>query len=188
MKGVVRRFGIVLKSKVLSSKISLLDQEEGHIEVYSFQKRLFSVGMLVSYTLSNEQGRYIIKNVSIEQTPEANCDELLFVHHVIELIIYLVPIQSSDFLVFEQCLFLYRYKEIKTICKKILLYNLFVITGMVPESLSKASLIPIDTYSEGSLHLADERNIDESLRGCIRSHPAIDSFKTKQFLVKHVLI
>ncbi len=184
---------IVLKKHLHKQKISLLGNMLGRVDAIYNQNILISTGALISFEYTTINNRTSLSSITLLDLPLYMAQQdILFVHHVFELITYLLPIGMNDKTIFDLCLHLFKKQNLSALEKKTFLCLLFYISGFIPFGIHKKimqlSTHPIDMIRKESLHLADEYIIDEWLKACVQEHFTINGFKTRQFLHIHNLI
>ncbi len=192
LNGMTTSNGIVLvQPRPGSSIIVLLDQALGRIDSLFFYAKV-CVGSLMQYSVQQRNGKYFIDNATMIDIPLflARAD-LLFLHHVLELLYHFIPVGSCTMGVFELLLLLYAHDQrmYSMRFKKFFLFKLLSILGIYPEnmSLSTRSLQmllteSIDKINDESIDLECEKDLDNWLYYCVAEHPRINDFKTIHFL------
>ncbi len=184
--------GIVLK-RPLSQKntIALLDKKLGRIEGI-FMSSNVCAGSLIQYDAQLRNNRCFINDLQLIYVPLSLAQvDLLFLHHVLEICYYFIPIGSGAAGVFDLLLFLYTVDhmwENKTL-KKLFVFKLLTTLGVWPDyhkahtsRFDRLSTLPIDRINSKAIDLAYEQELDNWLRCCMAQHPYIDEFKTVHFL------
>lgn len=184
---------IVLKKQKNKQRLALLSPLLGRVDAIYNEPILLSSGSHISYTVSRTNEIIFIKNIDLVDLPLfLATEDLLFLHHVLELVAYLVPIGAIELQLFEICCFLYKQQTLSTLEKKMFLCVIFIAAGFPPPDNHKkirlSRINPIDMIRRESLHLADEQTLNVWLKACINEHPNIDGFKTRQFLSTHNII
>ena len=190
--------GIVLrKSSSSRNKIALIDKQYGRIEciVNALDK---SVGTLLSYTMSNRRDSFFLRDIDSLHTPlSLGSSDLLFLHHIFELIYYFAPVGSCVGGVFDLLAFLYTIEHmlISMRFKKFFLFKLLTLLGVAPEIESLRSLciaqlktIAVDRFDETMIDKEAEKKLDKWLWCCVLQHPYANEFKTVHFLEKNRMI
>lgn len=190
--------GIVLRHYPYSKhKIAVLDQKIGRVDLFlSFESRAM-VGSFMHYTLEHKKNNYYITLPVLVDIPFVLAKtDLLFFHHVLELIYFFVPEGTPAYDLFDLALFLYddsnytwlEHMQLKKIflCKLLLSVGVYCETSLIRlVNLKSVLALPIDMIDPESLDLADEKKIDQWLEQCVSMHPAISKFKTVHFLMKN---
>ena len=118
-------------------------------------------------------------------------DDILFLHHVLEICYFCAPFSSNAPEIFDQVNQLYEKRHIPY-ChnfKISFLFKLLIQLGMHPDEprfqdpfyylLARES---IDTIMQKSIHLDIKQALHEWVRSCMLVHPLIHAFKTVHFL------
>ena len=190
----MRHTGIVLRSwHTKKSKIALLDRQYGRIDTSSYIA-IDSAGLLLSYTIDQVRGRLIITDVMIESSPLYLAQEdILFLHHVLELCSTFIPVGSCTQGIFPLLLTLYKPRDYLQArqYKKFFIFKLLAVLGIGSShyhmrvlTLHQLHTIAIDTFVEESLHLESEKDLDSWLLHTIAEYTNIDQLKTVHFLHK----
>lgn len=193
-----KNIGIVLKTYMPSQcKISLLDKTLGKISGIPTRTDI-SNGICIAYFTQKNKSVYFIQNIEIIDMPFALAQQdILFLHHVLELCYYFVPVGSRIPRLSEALIALYTHENIfrTTRTKKVFLFQLFTIIGMYPEESAfqtpffhKMALTSIDTLEDQALDLINEQQLDAWLLRCIAAHPCASNFKTKSFLYENRIL
>lgn len=193
--------GIILRHYSYSVyKIACLDQQLGRIDLILSRQKSIMVGGLMQYTAEPKKNNYFIKSLSLIDIPlQLAQSDLLFFHHVLELIYFFVPVGTPPYELFDLLLFLYNNADQvwvqHRVLKKIFLCKLLLDIGVYGEMhipmlayIRKIVQLPIDIIDPESLDLADEKMIDQWLQQCVETHPAISNFKTVHFLTKNRIL
>ena len=189
--------GIVLRIYTGKNKIALLDAIKGRIDGGVFSSSV-CVGAVLRYQIAGRHDRHLLDAIEIEDIPFALArSDLLFLHHVLEICYYFIPIGSCVAGVFELLQFLYTvdYSSCGMQCKKLFLLKLLVAIGFYPElpqwqeqGIQQLLALPIDIVAHEPIDLAIEKMIDDWLSACIAQHPRIEQFNTVHFLTKNRLV
>jgi len=156
------------------------------------------MGGFVTYQLESQHDRYRIHDVELIQVPARwVLDDIMFLHHCLEIAFYFLPEHSNSDKIFSLFTFLYS-EYVSTITmplvKKLFLAKFFALLGIYPDFVNQDatkngySLFCALSQSEG-IALDIHNNIDELheqlrlwLVDCINTHPDIRLFNTVQFL------
>jgi hypothetical protein len=188
----MRHKGIVLRTwHTKKSKIALLDAHYGRIDTNAYTP-IDSAGVLLTYGVESRRGRLIITDVRIENSPLYVAQEdILFLHHVLELCSLFVPVGSCTQGLFSLLLKLYEprnYLQARQY-KKFFIFKLLVLLGIASCHYHMRLLTvhqlhgcSIDTFVEESLHLESEKDLDSWLQHTIAEYSNIDQLKTVHFL------
>src|SRR5690606_32873093 len=121
---MVNSVGIVLRKTTGSRyKISLLDKNHGRMECV-VDSSILCVGSLVSYAFFEQRGGFFLRDVQVIYTPlSLGSSDLLFLHHILELLYYFAPVGSCVNGIFDLLAFLYTIEHmlISKIFKKFFL-------------------------------------------------------------------
>lgn len=190
-----QRVGIIIKTFFpQKQKIAVFDNRLGKIVCVPPHERL-CLGSVILYSASERNNMYFIHQVEMIDVPfNLAHDDILFLHHVLELLYYFVPIGSGDEQLFYIIQSLYQSSTWRNTpqFKKMFLCKFFIFLGMHPEEslvskklLYKLTALSVDMLFQESLDLESERALDGWLMQCIRMHPQIDYFKTVHFLTEN---
>lgn len=172
-------------------KMVVLDEQLGKIEAVPHSEN-YTPGSLICYYAHARGQIYFLNSIELLDMPLALAkDDILFLHHVIELIYFSSPFGTSVPEVFGLVHQLYALKQ-NTYCddfKIAYLFKLLVALGMHPEEsrfqdahyylLARES---IDTIINKSIHLDIKQALHEWVRACVSVHPLVHVFKTMHFL------
>jgi hypothetical protein len=187
--------GIVLRThKNNYHKISLFDREHGHINCIVYNN-IFSHGSLITYSLDFQRHSFFLCDVQFMCIPFGLAQQdLLFLHHVLEVIYYFVPIGSGFTGIFDLLAFLYTVEHIviSRKFKKFFMIKLLTNLAVVPEvgkslsdSIADLNQVRIEQFHDDIMNDERERKVDKWLSYCIGHHPRVNDFKTVHFLEKH---
>jgi len=184
--------GIILR-KVGNSrhKIALLDKKYGRIESV-VNVTFLSVGSLVEYGVHQERGIFFLTDVKPLYVPVSFARfDLLFLHHVLELIYYFAPLYSCVDGLFDLIAFLYTSEHmlVSMKFKKFFLLKLLTLLGAAPDSeivslvcMGQLNEVTIDQFHDALLDGENEKRLDRWLWYCVWQHPYVNEFKTVNFL------
>jgi len=152
-------------------------------------------GALIRYMLAKRGNAYKITHIHLLEVPFALAkSDILFVHHLLELCFFFLPVGGEAFDVFSLLMILYEPadKLINSLGKKIFIFKLLVAFGYytshVPLSVSSFYRLvseSIDSIVNSPLRLEIERNMDAWLFSSVGAHPRFKDFKTIHFLTKN---
>lgn len=190
--------GIILrKSRLSRYKIIVLDKIQGKIECISTDLS-FSTGALITYTVRAQGSIYFISNSSSLYTPLSLAgSDMLFFHHVLELIYYFTNIGNCSEDVFGLLAFLYSNEQdiITAQSKKIFLLKLLTSMGSIPEnndartnSIARLTTLSIKQLNSIAISTKDEQELDRWLWCCVKEHPYVNEFKTIHFLAENRIL
>lgn len=185
---------IVLKTYLPQKyKLSLLDDDLGKIMAVPNRMHI-GYGALIHYHARIQNGLYFMHSIDIIDLPFALAKEdILFVHHVLELCYFFVPLGCQTPRLFELIMLLYSSSVLKhDTVKKIFLFRLFACLGLYPEDqkfntpyFHHLALAAVDIIMVQPLDMVVEQALDEWLLSCIALHPCTHNFKTVHFLSKN---
>lgn len=184
-----KHYGIVLKNSFPQKySLDLLDNKSGRIIGISKAIEYISVGSLIMYTIDKKkQNPLFLYQIELQEVPFPLArEDIFFLHHVLEICYYFIPIGSDAIVIYNQLQLLYASGDwIKNVLlKKIFLVKLFAFLGIYPEEkkIKKPFFHHIIMSSFVSLleqnFSEHEEEINEWLHECLASHPHIDKFKT----------
>lgn len=184
--------GIILRKSTHSQhKISLLDKYHGRIEGI-VQSPNLCVGGLISYAFDQQPYNYIIRDIELIYTPlQLGSIDLLFLHHVLELLYYFAPVGSCVNGIFDLLAFLYSIEDmlISEKFKKFFLLKVLTFLGVIPEldsirfsSITALCNTRIDLFSDDMVDEEIEKKLHTWLCHCVWQHPYANEFKTVHFL------
>lgn len=193
-----QRTGIIIKTFFpQKQKIAIFDNRLGKIVAVPPHDRL-CLGAVILYVASDRTNIFFMHQVDMIAVPfNLAHDDILFLHHVLELLYYFVPIGSGDEQLFYMIQSLYNTEIWRNTaqCKKMFLCKLFLFLGMQPEEvyvckklLYRITALSVDMLFQEFLDLESERALDAWLMHCIRMHPQIDYFKTIHFLTENRVV
>lgn len=187
--------GVVLRVN-LYNKLYILDSKLGKIScILKYNKlslRLVN-GAYISYNLKEYYNQYNISDIDILDIPNHQLHNLYFLHHILELCYYFLPINYSANIsqVFDLILHLYKYNIIfdRSLVKKIFLCKFFKMIGIYPDdflSYDKDFIKLIDQNYFNIIDIENNLNLDINLMrwllSCINLHPHSHRLKTINFL------
>ncbi len=150
------------------------------------------IGTLLSYHTQLRGNLYFLHTVERLDMPlELARDDILFLHHAIELIYFCAPFSSAAPEIFALLYQLYQPSPVKLAAdfKIAYLFKLLITLGMHPEESQfhdpfyyLLAREPIDTIIKKSIHLDIKQALHEWVRACVLVHPLIHAFKTVHFL------
>lgn len=188
---------IVLRSFLPSRhKVSLFDASAGRIEaVIRSKSAAFMQGALITYERQIWRDTTVLQEVSLQKLPQAwVCEDLLFLHHILEMIHYFSPEQSHARPVFDFLAFLYEEKldpnQDPLLVKKLFVAKLFALLGVYPEGVERTRLrslfYMLACGEKEQLQQMSDEQLHVALRtwiwGCVQTHPHAEKFMTLSFL------
>ncbi len=185
---------IILKTFLgKSSKITLFDQEFGKINAVYAGTDIYA-GALLEYIAINKGHIFFLKEVEIINAPLAIArEDILFVHHILELVYLCAPEHQRLPEIFELLQWLYntQWQYHSMNIKKLFVLKLFLLLGIYSENLVRQAPYlyqllaePIDIIATHALDLEIKQLLDHWLYECAASHPYINQLKTIAFLQK----
>lgn len=189
--------GIVLRLyKDKPFAVTLLDQTLGRIELYRTPSHTYPtlVGSLVSYQRTQRTHNFFADRITLVGLAEEIIPhDLLFLHHVLEIVTHFMPAGNHDERLFDLLLYLYRPAPNKwstdRLLQKIFLCKIVALLGMNDAVHNRLLLTvipyldtPIDILDSESLHLTNEQHITTWLHRCLEAHQPLAHFKTAHFL------
>lgn len=189
-----RQSGIVLKRFFSKTrKISLLDQQAGKIDCIPSTENI-CLGAIILYS-KKENSRGLINDIETIALPmHLAQQDILFLHHLLELCYYFLPLETPLPEIFALIEFLYTVedKPLTLTQKKLFLIKFFALLGIYPDDKKfrtpqfyRIASEPIDIMLYQGLDLMDEQYLNDWLLSCVRHHPDMDTFKTMRFLDIH---
>lgn len=174
-------------------KVALLDNKLGRIDAALMAPRV-KTGTLLEYNLSGRHGRYLVDHISIIDLPLSLArEDILFLHHVLELAFHFIPIGSCINGIFALLILLYKARSTawNVTVKKIFLCKLFLALGVHQESetmhmrwIKEIEAISLNNDAIKKLDISCIEAIDLWLAQCVAQHPYSQKFKTIKFLTK----
>lgn len=188
------RYGIVLKKDKYTPYVALLDKVLGRIDGTSYHGKIVSVGDVVSYTESKMNKKYGMSIGNTEYSPLVlGHYDISFLHHVLEVCYYSIPVGTIETVVFDMIMFLYKYfsPAWSMANKKLFVIRLFLVIGLYVEhgmlyesTINHLCTMPIDKIFSCTIDLDHKKNIDDLLCLLLAEHPYRDQFKTINFLYR----
>lgn len=187
--------GIILrKNELLPHKMVLLDKIQGKMECINALPT-FSPGALITYNVKKQGSTHFLSDSALIYLPLALASaDMLFFHHVLELMYYFTNIGNCATHLFDMLAFLYaaEHTAITKQGKKIFLLKMLTSTGNVPEIsqintkiISHLNTIGMEQLHNAILSVSDEKELDRWLWCCIWQHPYVNEFKTIHFLAEN---
>ncbi len=195
MKLEMQSRGIIIR-KHFPQKIhlSIIDEQYGHLSVIpsSWQWASYaSVGAIISYELVEEPYNFFVKQVELLMVPSYQNElVLLFMHHLVEICYFCLPVQSGKTECFDLLLYIIRSLDQFSSCahvQKLLLAKLLFIIGQYPidvEQLTVSSLLyrHHEELVRFALTHEQRKEIEIFIYQCIKAHPYGRLLKTVNFL------
>jgi len=179
--------GIVLKTYIKNSPCMIvMDDSEGKI-VTHIRGSIPRIGSLISYNAHKTHSWWNIDSVELLEMPCALAKyDILFLHHLLELCYYCLPIEScARDLVLFFCALYQRDPYYSRVMQKGIIFKLLIMLGVYPEEMvlhvkrfHAIAREAIDTVNQAVLNLESEQELDQWLKFCIMNHSHIRYFKT----------
>jgi hypothetical protein len=187
--------GIILKkSRTSPFKMVILDKVHGKIECIATTPSL-SAGALITYNMREQQSNRFISDITLLYIPLSLAQiDMLFFHHVLELIDYFTQIGNCSAEIFNLMAFLYsaEHTTMTTQTKKLFLLKLLTSMGSIPEvneirteCVTKLNTLDIQQLSQMIIDTIHEKELDRWLWCCVWQHPYVNEFKTVHFLAEN---
>ncbi len=191
--------GIVLRCFMpYQRKMIVLDREIGRIECsvpWKAYKGLVVQAGLIAYVLSPLHRTYALVDIELVALPVLWVrGDILFLHHILELCVHLLPLHSSNVeSVFDLLMVLYTLENLEynqKFFKQLFLCRFFAILGMYPDDTANNydsilfDLIsgPIDIMLNVRYDTHMSNRLNRWLVGCLATYPYRDKLKTSFFL------
>lgn len=164
----------------------VMDKKVGKIMVTA-SRYILQRGSLIQYIARRERAYWIFDSVDVLHVPyEIAKNDILFLHHLLELCYYCLPVGSCAREVAEIFDMLYIHvMPLSRVFKKIIIFKLLLQLGMYPDEVTLKTYRfhafateSIDTIEQAILHLDIEKDLDQWLYSCVASHPHAKYFKT----------
>jgi hypothetical protein len=195
MKREISSQGIIIRKHFPKKVcISVLDEHLGHLRVIpsSWQWASYSsVGALINYVLIEEGDTFFVKHVELEMIPSyQNEDLLLFMHHLMEICCFCLPVQggkTESFDLLHYAVTFFGDISQKPLAQRLLLAKLLFILGQYPidvDQLSVSLLLhkPYPLLLELALTHEHKKELEIFIYQCIKFHPYGRLLKTVNFL------
>jgi len=184
--------GIILrKNELLPYKIVLLDKIQGKMECINAHATL-PIGALITYNIKKQGSTHFISDSTLIYVPLVLASQdVLFLHHILELMYYFTTIGNCSARLFDLFAFLYSREHTPFTIqeKKFFLFKMLNSIGNIPEInnhttklISYLNTITIEQLDTIILSTIDEKALDRWLWCCIWQHPYVNEFKTIHFL------
>lgn len=198
MESTFWRRAIVLKKTLQGGlRHHLLDEYTGRI--IGIWKTEFPAGTILKYSVK----RFYSHNLFTDQCVIDDMPlflaktDLIFLHHLLEICYYFIPIGSGSQGIFNLIAFIYNQPlASKTLFyKKFLVFKLLHLIGLCPElsigdtrEIAKFIACSVDTGDDQFIDLSSELVLDRWLLACIMQHPHYEQLNTINFLLNHRLL
>jgi hypothetical protein len=185
--------GIVLKNYLPKKyMLSVLDPQLGRIEAVVSQWRLLdriAHGARIQYQPVQKGSLYRLDGFEIIDAPFfwARTD-LLFFHHMLELVYFFVPLHITVTAVFNLLVKIYTLEELSDNIKRFIICHFFCLLGLYPENAPRyfpALFSLISSSSEiilSEVEKLDKQELNNWIKACIQLHPYAHRLKTLNFL------
>jgi hypothetical protein len=187
--------GIVLRKSGSSHyKVIILDKVQGKIECVTTTPS-FSPGALITYNIRQQRSTHFMSDSELLYIPLSLAQaDILFFHHVLELVYYFTHVGSCSKEIFDLLAFLYS-ASLSTMTmqsKKFFLLKLLTSMGSVPELneartelITQLNTLDIRQLANMIIDTTHEKELDRWLWCCIWQHPYVNEFKTVHFLAEN---
>jgi hypothetical protein len=193
-----KNMAIVLKSYLPQKhKLCLLDDELGKIMAVPNRDDI-GYGAFIMYQTREQNGMYFMHAIEIIDLPLVlGRDDILFVHHVLELCYFFIPLGEQVTGLCQLLVKLYNCeKMIQNVqAKKVFLFQFFASLGLYPDGVRfqtpyfhKLAFASIDNIALYPIDLMIEQELDSWLMSCIALHPCTHNFKTVHFLQQNRIL
>ncbi len=187
--------GIILRKSGSSPfKAVILDKIHGKIECIATTPSL-STGSLITYNIRQQHLTHFISDTALLYIPLSLAQtDMLFFHHVLELIYYFTHVGNCSKEIFDLLAFLYSTEHMGMTAqsKKFFLLKLLTSMGSMPdineirtERITQLNNLDIQALSEVIIDTPHEKELDRWLWYCIWQHPYVNEFKTVHFLAEN---
>ena len=194
---MVRR-GMVLRVKTpFQTKVTVFDELLGNIAIVPQAPVVPLVhGHLIAYHLEPWKHLYRAYDVQVMTLPAAwVCEDIWFLHHVLEMARHFLPEESCAASVFRLCMFLYEAEAAhheRALLKKLFLGKFFALLGVYPDEALQHDRELFHLFAGSGERMPEEledtdelhKKLRRWLLGCIQTHPHGNTFTTMQFLYR----
>jgi hypothetical protein len=189
---VEKNIGIVLKQcSQKNNIIFVLDYKNGKIKCIHNKNNILT-GSIINYFITNNKSPYFIESIELLQAPfEIATDDILFLHHILEICDLFLPAQHQAKEIFNLIVNLYKFEsEIKNRNKKkLFIFKLLTLLGIYPEEARFRTAYfhclateSIDNIILKNLNSEDEQELNNWLHCCITVQQEFSKFKTINFI------
>jgi hypothetical protein len=151
------------------------------------------LGATMLYTLSSRQHCSFLHGVEMVHVPFLIAhDDIVFLHHILEVCHYFIPVGSCIPSVFDLVQFLYTtYADgLSSYAKKLFVGKLLTAIGLYPQDkkFQRSSIyallgIPLrDIQGKKAHDEQEEMELEQWLKSCLAIHPLMNKFNTLCFL------
>lgn len=184
--------GIVLRNfSPQKNKLALIDDRLGRIDGAFFSGTPYT-GALLQYHISHRSGHYLVDQMNMINVPLSLArNDILFLHHVLEMCYYFIPIGSCIEGIFNLLQLLYAAHSVHwdTMAKYLFLFRLFSQLGMHPERyqlppslVQQLNALSLNSMQENEFSESDKKHMRNWLQHCLMQHPDVARFNTVYFL------
>jgi len=149
----------------------------------------------MSYHLEQrDNGMFLLKDPILEEVPfDLARQDILFLHHLLELCYHFIPVASCVAGVFDLLQFLYSADKRlwNNATKKLFLFRILMAIGLYSSQLALENEVigelmyaPFGTLDTAELATRYAYSIDRWLHACVREHPYVQKFNTIHFLTR----
>ncbi len=187
--------GIVLKTCYSQApNMTVLDRQLGKIKgkVYPRNKSIrASLGSIIQYTFVQRGSLYIFEVIDFEYVPFVfACQDIFFLHHILELCYYFLPVGCAVHDVFDLVVYLFHIENNEKLRprKCLILARLFSLFGIYPEhdkmSVYMNTVVsqPLDQLLDTSVDVQMNIWLDQWMWAFIMAHSNKEQFKTIRLL------
>jgi len=177
--------------RIKEHRVTLLARNRGLVKVAAYTQPIL-LGSVIRCILCKQGGRARADEIELLAAPFAiACDDLLFLHHVLELCGAFIPEGVRAPEVFDALMVLYTpcASGLSSLCKKLFLCRLLVGMGLYDrlprigaDVLAMILATPVDIARWSTIDLGSQRELDRWLLACVAGHPMIEQFNTVHFL------
>lgn len=192
---MMKKNGIVLRTLFpAKQKVILLDADLGKVEASVPDiKTIVRItnGALMEYRVTQSQHGLSLHEVDYLDVPFplARVD-VIFLHHVLELARFFIPLESVAKDLYQLLLMLYHDERLMTdsMAQKLFLVRFFMMLGLYPETITKnPSLyalisLPIEVMLEKKVDEQSGKLLAAFLSECMSSYPHLKDLKTISFI------
>lgn len=183
--------GIVLKT--CNSQVpdmTVLDQQLGKIKgrVHTRNKAIrASHGSIITYTLTQRGVSYVFDIVDLEHVPFSFArQDIFFLHHILELCYYFLPIGCAVDDVFELLMHLFQLQNNEKLRsrRRLVVARLFSLFGVYPEDIKISEFMesiiyqPLNQLLDTPVDVRMNTWLDQWVWSCVMAHPYKEKFKT----------
>ena len=185
-----KSIGIVIQNCApAKQKIMLFDKQTGTYWATTIKRQL-SPGSLICYEKKVGPSITFLSSIELLDIPFFWAQEdILFLHHILELCSLFVPIGQPQPELFMLLEFLYINEQKHSLSKKVFLCKFFIILGFYPEGDSKQlsfvfelAKLSIDSACKQVIDLNKQMQLEQWLERCMQYYASHKQMKTTHFL------